>query len=66
MFMMETGLLDLIANHIVNSLVDYNLGVEAGLDSNGRENRGGHQMEDLVESYIKKTDTEYYKEILPC
>lgn len=62
-FMRKTGLLDLIANHIVNNLVDYALGVETGLDSNGRKNRGGHQMEDLVESYIKKTGAEYYKEM---
>ena len=39
-FMRKTGLLDLIANHIVNNLVDYALGVETGLDSNGRKNRG--------------------------
>ena len=43
-FMKKTGLLDLIANHLVNNLVDYALGVETGLDSNGRKNRGGHQM----------------------
>ena len=63
MFMKKTGLLDLISNHIVNNLVDYVLGVETGLDSNGRKNRGGHQMEQLLESYIKKTGVEYYKEM---
>ena len=42
----------MIANHLVNNLVDYVLGIETGLDSNGRKNRGGHQMEDLVEKYI--------------
>lgn len=62
-FMRKTGLLDLIANHIVNNLVDYALGIETGLDSNGRKNRGGHQMEDLVEEFIKKTGVEYYKEM---
>ena len=63
LFMRKTGLFDLISNHIINNLVDYVLGVETGLDSNGRKNRGGHQMEDLVESYIKKTNVEYYKEM---
>lgn len=62
-FMRKTGLLDLIANHIVNNLVDYALGIETGLDSNGRKNRGGHQMEDLVEEFIKATGAEYYKEM---
>lgn len=63
LFMRKTGLLNLISNHLVNNLVDYALGIETGLDSNGRKNRGGHQMEDLVESYIKKTGVEYYKEM---
>jgi len=63
-FMRKTGLFDLIANHLVNNLVDYALGVETGLDSNGRKNRGGHQMENLVEDFINKSEvTEYYKEM---
>lgn len=62
-FMRKTGLLNLIANHLVNNLYDYVLGIETGLDSNGRKNRGGHQMEDLVEEFIKKTGAEYYKEM---
>ena len=66
-FMRETGLFDLLENHIVNNLVDYATGVETGLDSNGRKNRGGHLMEDLVESFIQKAgfikDTNYFKEI---
>lgn len=63
-FMRETGLFELLEKHIVNNLVDYCLGVETGLDSNGRKNRGGHQMEDLVEVYIKKSGIkEYYKEM---
>jgi type II restriction-modification system restriction subunit len=51
-FMRKTGLFDLMENHIVNNIVDYATGVETGLDSNGRKNRGGHLMENLVESYI--------------
>lgn len=66
-FMRKTGLFDLIENHIVNNLVDYATGVETGLDSNGRKNRGGHLMEDLVESFIKKAgfvkDKTYFKEM---
>lgn len=62
-FMEKTGLFDLIANHLINNLYDYAIGVEVGLDSNGRKNRGGHQMENLVESYIEKTGVEYYKEM---
>jgi type II restriction enzyme len=50
----KTGLFDLISKHIVNNLVDYALGVETGLDSNARKNRGGQQMEKLVERFIQE------------
>lgn len=66
-FMRECGLFDLLQNHIINNLYDYVLGIEVGLDSNGRKNRGGHLMENLVEEYIvkagyKKNET-YFKEM---
>lgn len=66
-FMEQTGLFDLLENHIINNLVDYVTGVEVGLDSNGRKNRGGHLMEDLVERYIRKAGfikgKNYFKEM---
>ncbi len=66
-FMRKTGLFELLENHIINNLLDYATGVETGLDSNGRKNRGGHLMEDLVESYIVKAgfikDKSYFKEM---
>lgn len=62
-FMRETGLFDMMEKHIISNLFDYVTGVEVGLGSNGRKNRGGHQMEDLVESFIKKTGATYYKEM---
>lgn len=51
-FMHKTGLFNLIENHLINNLLDYVTGVETGLDANGRKNRGGHLMENLVESYL--------------
>lgn len=67
LFMRKTGLFDLISKHIINNLVDYATGVETGLDSNGRKNRGGHLMENLVESFIQKAgfvkDENYFKEM---
>ena len=66
-FMEQTGLFDLLQNHLINNLVDYVTGVETGLDSNGRKNRGGHLMEDLIEKYIQKAgfvkDINYFKEM---
>lgn len=65
-FMRESGLFDLLQNHIINNLYDYVLEIEVGLDSNGRKNRGGHLMKNLVESYIIKAGYEknvnYFKE----
>ena len=52
-FVKESGLKDLIISNKIKSLVDYMIGVEAGLDSNARKNRGGHSMEDIVEAFIK-------------
>lgn len=66
-FMKKTGLFDLMQNHIINNLVDYATGVETGLDSNGRKNRGGHLMENLVEDFIQKSgfikNENYFKEM---
>ena len=66
-FMRKTGLFELLEKHIIHTLVDYVTGVETGLDSNGRKNRGGHLMEDLVESFIVKAGfvkgKTYFKEM---
>lgn len=66
-FMRKTGLFELLENHIINNLLDYVTGVETGLDSNGRKNRGGHLMEELVESFIISAgfekNTSYFKEM---
>lgn len=66
-FMRKTGLFDLISNHLVNNLVDYATGVEVGLGSNGRKNRGGHLMEDVLQGFIEKEgfvlNKTYFKEM---
>ena len=66
-FMRKTGIFDLMQQKHIHSLVDYVTGVETGLDSNARKNRGGHVMEDLVESYLIKAGLEkgktYFKEM---
>lgn len=62
-FMRATGLFDLLANHVISNLYDYATGVEVGLDSNGRKNRGGHQMENLVEKFLIEAGVAYRKEM---
>ncbi len=65
-FFINSGLGELVSDKKVKNLVDYATGVEVGLDSNGRKNRGGHQMENLVETYIQEVceelNLEYLKE----
>lgn len=53
-FVDKSGLKSLLVNRKVKNLVDYMIGVEAGLDSNGRKNRGGTAMEEISEGYIKR------------
>lgn len=66
-FMQKTGLFDLLTNHIINNLVDYVTGVETGMDTHARKNRGGDLMENLVESYLVKAGLikgkTYFKEM---
>jgi type II restriction enzyme len=53
-FFMQSGLGDLMKDKKVKNLVDYVTGVEVGLDSNGRKNRGGTLMENIVEKFVKQ------------
>ncbi len=66
-FMEKTGLFDLLKNHIIHSLIDYVMGVEVGMDTNGRKSRTGDAMEDLVESYLVSAGlikgVDYFKEM---
>lgn len=66
-FMRETGVFDLLENHLVDDLTDYIIGVEVGMDTNARKNRTGDAMEDVVESFIAKAgyvkNENYFKEV---
>lgn len=66
-FMKISGLFDLIQNKLFNSIFDYLLGVEVGLDSNARKNRNGKIAEDFVESYLNSIDlienVDYFKQM---
>lgn len=54
-FLIKTGIGKLIEEKQIRNLVDYATGVEVGLDSNGRKNRGGTLMESLVEEFVADT-----------
>ncbi|SHK29428.1 type II restriction enzyme [Anaerobranca californiensis DSM 14826] len=51
----KTGILQLFTNKKIKNIVDYCLGLEVGLDTNGRKNRSGKITEDIVGLYIEKT-----------
>ncbi|MBK9334023.1 MAG: type II restriction endonuclease [Ignavibacteria bacterium] len=57
-FLVKSGLGKLIREKKIKNLVDYATGVEVGLDSNGRKNRGGTLMEILTENFVAKTCSE--------
>lgn len=51
-FLKETGFLKQIESQTIKSIPDYFLGVEVGLDTNGRKNRSGSAMEQIIEYFI--------------
>ncbi|WP_171113352.1 type II restriction endonuclease [Mycoplasma miroungirhinis] len=66
-FMQKIGLFELMETRKISNLYDYVLGIEVGLDSNARKNRGGHLMENLVENFIIQAgfqiNKDYFKEM---
>ena len=59
----KTGLADIFKNKNVNNLVDYVFGVEVGLDTNARKNRGGTNMEKAVSSIFDKAGICYKTQV---
>ncbi len=51
-FAKETGLLEMFRNGSVKSVPDYVFGVEVGLGSNGRKNRSGTRMQEIVRGLL--------------
>ena len=62
-FLDETGLTKVFRNKQIKNLVDYVFGVEVGLDSNARKNRGGHIMEDLIANILTLNGIEFEQEV---
>ena len=53
-FAQKSGLLKIFKDKTVKNIVDYTIGIEVGLDSNGRKNRGGTAMEKVTENFVKE------------
>ena len=59
----KTGLADIFKNKNISNLVDYVFGVEVGLDTNARKNRGGTNMEKAVASVFDKAGITYKTQV---
>ncbi len=68
-FLDKSGLIKLFQRDSIKNLVDYVIGVEVGLDSNGRKNRGGTLMEEIVglflEDFCKQNNLKYMPQASP-
>ena len=62
-FLDNTGLTEILQSKKINDLVDYVFGIETGLDSNARKNRGGHVMEGMVANIFKENGIPYRQEV---
>lgn len=59
----ETGLATIFREKKISNLVDYVFGIEVGLDTNARKNRGGTTMENIIEGIFIKNSISYDKQI---
>jgi type II restriction enzyme len=59
----ETGLGDVFRNKNITNLVDYVFGIEVGLDTNARKNRGGDNMSKAVSLILENGGVFFKKEV---
>ena len=62
-YICETRLAEVFKNKEITNLVDYVFGIEVGLDTNARKNRGGDNMSKAVSLLFDKEGIYYKKEV---
>lgn len=62
-YMKETGLAEIFRSRKISNLVDYVFGVEVGMDTNARKNRGGVLMERIVSRLFLDAGIEFRKQV---
>lgn len=62
-YICETGLAEVFKNKEISNLVDYVFGIEVGLDTNARKNRGGDNMSKAVLLLFDREEIYYKKEV---
>lgn len=63
LFIESTGLAEVFASKKITNLVDYVFGVEVGLDTNARKNRGGNIMAAAVAKKFSDAGIEFQTEV---
>lgn len=59
----ETGLAEVFSNKNITNLVDFVFGIEVGLDTNARKNRGGNNMSKAVSLVFDNANITYQPEV---
>ena len=62
-FFNTTGLADVFTSNKITNLVDYVFGIEVGLDTNARKNRGGNIMANAVAKIFTDANIEFRTEV---
>ena len=62
-YICETRLAEVFKNKEISNLVDYVFGIEVGLDTNARKNRGGDNMSKAVSLFFDREGIYYKKEV---
>ena len=62
-FILESGLCDIFNNREIKDLNDFIFGIEVGLDSNARKNRGGSFMESYLRDIFTKANLSFKEQV---
>lgn len=62
-YIIETGLGEVFKNKNITNLVDYVFGVEVGLDTNARKNRGGTNMEKIIANIFISNNIDFEEQV---
>ena len=62
-FIEATGLADVFISNKITNLVDYVFGIEVGLDTNARKNRGGNIMANAVAKIFSDANVKFRTEV---
>ncbi|PAF44246.1 type II restriction endonuclease [Helicobacter sp. 11S02596-1] len=62
-FFVETGLDKIFQSKIITNLNDYVFGIEVGMDTNARKNRGGRTMEKMIADKFKESGVVFKEQV---